>query len=409
MVSQYLKPQIRLFTVQDLGNVLSGKRQAIVAEINSYDSNYIDNSNENHLLSYLEEKYALEVPSLDESSISASQEDKKIQVKDIFTNRVVMVDGNEITFYVPYSGEKELFKYQPSTYSSNFPCASNLTDNELHFVFEVRATEQPETIRNDFDLNLNSIKRYLQWVGTDVAQFNIEIRSIALDRLNQRRAKFVNDRKVVEGLGVPIRVREDAPSTYSVPSVRKKVPIKPVTTSLQSESEPILDMENYDHILSVISNMAIVLERSPKAFKSMGEEDLRQHFLVQLNGQYEGQSTGETFNMSGKTDILIRIKDKNIFIAECKFWKGPSVFTETLDQLLGYLTWRDTKAAIIIFNRGTRLTTVLEKIPELVRNHQNFKSELSYSSETGFRYLLTHNDDSYREILVTVLVFEVPD
>ncbi len=70
--------------------------------------------------------------------------------------------------------------------------------------------------------------------------------------------------------------------------------------------------------------MVMVMERSPQDFKDMKEEDLRQHFLVQLNGQYEGQATGETFNYDGKTDILIRIDGRNIFIAECKYWGGPS-------------------------------------------------------------------------------------
>jgi hypothetical protein len=60
----------------------------------------------------------------------------------------------------------------------------------------------------------------------------------------------------------------------------------------------------------------------------MKEEDLRQHFLVQLNGQYEGRATGETFNFEGKTDILIRAERKNIFIAECKFWDGPDSLTK---------------------------------------------------------------------------------
>jgi hypothetical protein len=41
--------------------------------------------------------------------------------------------------------------------------------------------------------------------------------------------------------------------------------------------------------------------------------------LVQLNGQYEGQATGETFNFQGKTDILIRVDGQNIFVAECKY------------------------------------------------------------------------------------------
>jgi hypothetical protein len=49
--------------------------------------------------------------------------------------------------------------------------------------------------------------------------------------------------------------------------------------------EPTLNMKEYEHILSVISNMVVVMERSPRAFSGMSEEDLRQHFLVQLNGQ----------------------------------------------------------------------------------------------------------------------------
>ena len=40
----------------------------------------------------------------------------------------------------------------------------------------------------------------------------------------------------------------------------------------------------------------------------------------------EGQATGETFNAAGKTDILLRIDGKNVFIGECKFWKGPKAF-----------------------------------------------------------------------------------
>jgi hypothetical protein len=36
-------------------------------------------------------------------------------------------------------------------------------------------------------------------------------------------------------------------------------------------------------------------------FAGMGEETLRSHFLVQRNGVYEGQATGETFNFEGNT------------------------------------------------------------------------------------------------------------
>ena len=87
-------------------------------------------------------------------------------------------------------------------------------------------------------------------------------------------------------------------------------------------------------------------------------------FLVQLNGAYEGQATGETFNGEGKTDILIRVEGKNIFVAECKFWSGEKAFLATIDQLLSYLCWRDTKAAVVVFNRNAGFSAVLAKIAE---------------------------------------------
>lgn len=39
-------------------------------------------------------------------------------------------------------------------------------------------------------------------------------------------------------------------------------------------------MEQYEQALKIMQDMALVMERSPDAFKSMDEEALRQHFLV---------------------------------------------------------------------------------------------------------------------------------
>ncbi|MBX8827723.1 hypothetical protein HBA93_19140, partial [Ochrobactrum sp. SFR4] len=116
------------------------------------------------------------------------------------------------------------------------------------------------------------------------------------------------------------------------------------------------------------------MERSPSSFATMQEEDIRQHFLVQLNGHYEGKATGETFNAEGKTDILVRDEGRNIFIAECKFWRGDKGFSDTIDQLLGYLSWRDTKTAIMVFNRNKDMSNVLSKIRSLTESHPLFKT-----------------------------------
>ncbi len=151
---------------------------------------------------------------------------------------------------------------------------------------------------------------------------------------------------MVAGLAFPIRARQNTPNTDVAPVVRKKVIATPAPTTAPFEPEPVLEEANYRAILEIIQSMALVMERSPTAFQTMGEENLRQQFLVPLNSHFEGSASGETFNFSGKTDILIRVKDRNIFIAECKFWGGEKNFLDTITQLLGYLSWRDTKAAV---------------------------------------------------------------
>jgi hypothetical protein len=167
-------------------------------------------------------------------------------------------------------------------------------------------------------------------------------------------------------------------------------------------------MEEYEHILSIMRGMTTVMERSPNAFRTTNEEGIRQHFLVQLNGIYQGQATGETFNYEGKTDILIRVEDKNIFIAECKLWDGPKSLSDAIDQLLGYATWRDTKTAILVFSRKRSFSRVVEKLPEVVQAHPNFKRSLSYGHETGVRAVLSSRDDPNRELTLTAMAFDIP-
>jgi hypothetical protein len=186
----------------------------------------------------------------------------------------------------------------------------------------------------------------------------------------------LKDRGSVASLGYKLRERADAPRTYVLPTPRERRPVvaRP-SAGAPFEPQPELDGAMYDRIITIIGDMALVMEQSPRAFRDMREEDLRQHFLVQLNGHFEGSATGETFNYDGKTDILIRERGRNVFIAECKFWDGPASLTRTIDQILGYSSWRDTKTAIVLFNRNKNLTEVLAKIPPTVANHPTFRRD----------------------------------
>jgi len=124
-------------------------------------------------------------------------------------------------------------------------------------------------MKADFDQALNSIKQHLKWASGDIG--NNTLRDQALQRLQAVKEKYLKDRDMIAALGVPVR---------------------PVVTTGAFKPEPELLMEQYEHILEVIGNMGQVLERSPSAFATIDEEDLRMHFLVQLNGHYEGACGG---------------------------------------------------------------------------------------------------------------------
>jgi hypothetical protein len=158
--------------------------------------------------------------------------------------------------------------------------------------------------------------------------------------------------------------------------------------------------------------MALVIECSPKVLSLLDEETLRTLFLVQLNAQYERRATGETFNFRGKTDILIQAEDSghsgHAFIAECKFWYGAQAFSDAIDQLIGYITWRDTKTAIIVFNRNKNFSKVLATVRETAMQHPNFEREERSPRPTEYRFVFHRKDDPDRQFKLAVLVFDVP-
>jgi hypothetical protein len=277
-------------------------------------------------------------------------------------------------------------------------------------VITIDAGEQEgDRINAEFQSTLKGIKEYLDRIKDDVDRYRTSMRKTVRPRIEKRREKIVKDGDIVSSLGYPIRKREGAPETHVAPIVRKKIiPVLPPVRKPHTPPDWHLEMSIYEQILEVISSMVHVMERSPRAFRGLAEEDLRIHFLIPLNSQFVGKATGETFNYSGKTDILIRVEDKNIFIAECKIWNGPQTLLDAIDQLLGYTTWRDTKTAILLFNRNKDFSAVIAKAKETAKRHPNFKREISYSSETGFRYIFRQREDPERELTLTILLFDVP-
>jgi hypothetical protein len=396
-----------LFSEVDLAGTLNNQPRAVREKIEKLPEDYLLTASEEDLVSALTEEAKWEPPILGDPYVAG---DREIDLRK--TNRVwnetYTVKGSQITLRIPFTGDTAFFRMRPPHQQWNPPVAS--IENGYLEVTYTGENLTGSTVRAELDKLIADIKVNLDQLIAAAETHNNTIGNTIREYIQARKKRILERRSMVAGIGLPIQHRQDAPRTYSVPDIRRKARIAmPLVKEQGFVPEPALLEQEYEAILSIMRNMVSVMERSPNAFRHLEEEDLRWHFLFQLNGQYEGRATGETFNYNGKTDILIREKDRNVFVAECKVWKGKESLTAALDQILDrYLHWRDTKAAVLIFNRNKDFTNVLKQIVPTVEAHPCFKRSMGQSGDTEWKFVFGNRNDLNREILLTVMVFDVP-
>ncbi len=332
-----------LFSKYDWFSFQDSQLKKLEDEIAGWDGNRLLNTSVEDLCKYFVEKHRINIPVLNMDEITVDYHEAQVDVSRdpyriiIDRSQPVYVSGTEIEITVPFTGDFDGFMFRLPAYELNpLPPRGTVRDGIL--TFSVKGTNlKDDEVRKEINSTLERINNYLTTLRGKVNMLHNELDSTARQCIKRCREKLLADQNLVASLGFKLKQRTDSPKTYTAPEVRRKIILTPPqASSMPYKPEPALDEAEYEHILEVIENMAQVMERSPSAFSEMAEESLRSHFLVQLNGHYEGQATGETFNYEGKTDILIRSEGKNIFIAECKYWAGPQKLTDAIDQLLGY-------------------------------------------------------------------------
>ncbi len=398
-----------LFKVSPLFNFLKAEKRTLALEVEEIDGNRFLNTDKDTLTDYFVKKHWYDVPQLDESKITVDQSevflDPRNTIGVFYTGGTQQVKGTKVTYSIPFSGDRRFFAFEPSNFTTLIPHGWPDRDELLVSFQGINLNDQQ--VKAEFERNLEEIRLRLSRLRSEMASFHGQLPALARRLVEQRRQKLERDRGLVASLGYPLKRRDDSTAKLIIPLSRKRIAPK-LPEPTKALREPYLELAQYEDILDTIQNMALVMERSPLAFQHLHEEELRWLFLVPLNGLYEGQATGETFNFEGKTDILIRVNGKNIFVSECAIWDGPQYLRRKIEQLLGYATWRDSKLAIIIFNRTKDFSGVLAKVAEVCKAHPNFKRELNRPHDTWFRCVVSHRDDPNRELTLTVLAFEVP-
>jgi hypothetical protein len=259
---------------------------------------------------------------------------------------------------------------------------------------------------------IGTLQTNLPRVHAETKPWNDGLENLIQQSLENRKGVVSKKFDFMEKIGLKVNPKS---SEFLVPpTITKKaipIPATETTKAVTKEKVPILQQEVYNDIKEVLYNVGKAIERKPSIYKDKHEEDLRDVFLLFLETRYESTTgVGEAFNKKGRTDILLKYaKDgTNLFVAECKVWKGQKKLMEAIDQLLGYLTHRDSKTALIFFVDQKEMTSIVNTIKTEIAKHPNFSKHINDTYEHSINYEFTIPDDSNKKIQIEVMLFHFP-
>jgi hypothetical protein len=394
---------VKLFSEGYFSQLAKAIREQAYREIDQLDPDTLLKANETDLIASLVEKHRLEpIRFLIDAASKTQREENRRGTYGGFTKVLV------ITFHIPCTGTEDLLRVMPSR-SEVLNVKAAYIDKEIQYSVVIGTSpENAAYINNEFKGVSQQLLKQEENYENDVRPFNERLPVLVGEHIAARKAEILRQRELLDAIVVPMKKAPDVSPVFAYPKVERRT-IAP-TASTHSGSfkpEPTLDSESYEAILRLLLEVGREMERHPSTYSSKDEEALRDLFLLVLCPNFQSV-TGETFNAQGKVDILVRHEGKNLFVAECKIWRGPKSFQEAIDQVLSYLTWRDSKAAILIFVQTKDFSVATGQICEVAEKHPLFGKSLGKVNETCVRFEFHLPQDREKGVRLTVLCFHFP-
>lgn len=402
---------MKVFNEMSVDQFIQNRNKDIEQEVENLEKDVFLEMKELKYVENLVNKYTIKPVSVDFSGMHGSIEEIDVPNDSLMDIRFPRNMGlshkrQNITHYIPVSGNIDLLRLKPSNIVAHGVEQIKLNDsNEI--CFEVRVFDEPkdqiESIRKNKE---EMIKVCLSNIEAKVKMFNMSLNKNINGLIESKRERISKQNALLESLGIQVKKRENVPESLSLPIIKKEIAFEKSKVSNKDSNELFLTTEGYQQILRACHDLGVAMERLPNIHRDRGEESIRDILLMLLGINFESV-TGETFNAEGKTDILIKQNKHNIFVAECKFWHGSKKHLETIDQLLSYLTWRESKTAIIYFNKNQKIQPVLDAIENETPGHKCFVSKGEKIETSWFNYRFHLKDDDSRYLDLAVLVFNL--
>ncbi|GIW81687.1 MAG: hypothetical protein KatS3mg105_3494 [Gemmatales bacterium] len=407
-----------LFSEQNLRGTLENNLKRARQEVGSIAEVQFVASSDDEIVEHVYSKCEVLPLELHEGRMEMATEESKIDVRHdplrvVFDrSRPALVPAVKVRVTVPFSGHATLWKCQPSRFGLNPPrvhVRSHPGDEsgEIELVQSRPADNvSGDELKREIENTLSSIRSYIENIKRDVEAHNEKLRGHIQQCVAQRRERLGKHAQIASVLNIPLKRKPGSPDISPLPVKRRLV--KSLPAAANREPEPGIRNEDYELILNVIRHEGRTFEATPQTFAVHDEEELRDIILAHLNGHFEGDATGEAFRRHGKTDIRIEDKNRAAFVAECKVWRGPKELTKAVEQLLSYLTWRDCKAALIVFNKDVAgFSAIQGKAPQVLSQHPKCIRQLDAEQAGKWRFLFRSTDDEERHVAVHVFLFNV--
>jgi hypothetical protein len=400
---------MRAFNEIPLSQATDQKKEQIKGEITRQTKDYILGVDEPAYKEYLREKYAWEPLEVDLQNEQVGEPLKRKESRESrLHDEKYMVEVYYFTVSLNFTGSAEVFKLHTNPWAmTSYDIAVNEGKGVVSFEFGIDKQDAEEFKRRKAEAK-NSAFANLENAKKNVAAWNQELPGFIENTFKSHKASLLKENDFFAAIN--LQVNKGAESLVSVPVIRKKIIPQPAVNAKQTFSTvPSVSEAQYQDLIKLLFDIGRGMERKPSLYKGKDENGIRDYFLSHLEFRYEGiTASGETFNSEGKTDICLKNAPDgtNLFIAECKFWTGHAGFLDTITQLFDrYLTWRDSKVAVMMFVTNNDFTAVLNNIRTEIRNHPYYLRPNGQHGDSSFSYIFCLKQDRAKEVELEVMAF----
>ena len=250
-----------LFHGASLRDVFEQQEAAARAAIDQIAAAEMREGDETAIVSQIVDRFRIAPIQFTEGAISAEAEEAQVDVsgnwdRDTMHGGPHYVPGVRVSYFVPFTGDKELFRFQPSTFSFHLPRAE-VRSRELAFHFTDPDSNVAAT-KSKFDAEFRHVKEWTGWVNRDVDRFNATLPATMARLVAERRTRLRQVAAGANSLGIPIRSK-GAPT-----------PVPPTTRASAGPPAPSSPPLHYDVALSFAGEDRPYVEEVAEALKAKG-------------------------------------------------------------------------------------------------------------------------------------------